>query len=442
MIAIALLAATSACSPLGDWDGALTVPAGMHLPLVLHLKGTGSTIDSPDQNARDIPIDVTMHDSNATVVMPSTKAEFDGVLSSDCNTLAGPFRQSGMEMKANFQRRPIGAKEPVRERPQTPQPPFPYAAADVSVPDPAVTLAGTLTMPKGKGPFPAVVMIAGSGPQNRDETVEGHRIFLVIADRLTRQGIAVLRYDKRGVGKSTGSYATATQRDFITDATAALHWLRKQPGIDAAKVGLLGHSEGAEIAPAVANVDGHVAFTVLLSTPAETGMETIASQAKAISLIGGVPATTAAANDVLQRRLLAAVGAAPDNATAERAATDILVATGMPTDRAAAQAKGLASPWYRAFLNDDPLPALQALNVPTLVVAGSKDLQVLPERNLPLIRKALLKNKHAKIVELPGLNHLLQPAATGSPSEYGHIATTIDPKVLELIADWVVSTTA
>jgi pimeloyl-ACP methyl ester carboxylesterase len=437
MIAIALLAATAACSPLGDWDGSLTVPAGIQLPLVLHLRITASTIDSPDQNARDIPVDVTPSDGIVKVVMPSTKAEFDGTLSRDCTALAGPFRQGGMEMKASFRRRQAGALEPVRERPQTPQPPFPYSNEDVSVPAGTVTLAGTLTMPKGKGPFPAVVMIAGSGPQNRDETVEGHRIFLVLADQLTREGIAVLRYDKRGVGKSTGSYATATQRDFVADATAALNWLRRQSGIAAEKIGLLGHSEGAEIAPVVANADSHVAFAILLSAPAQTGTETIASQAKAISIANGVPVATAVANDALQRRLLAAVAAAPDSATAERSARDILVKAGMPPDRAAVQAKGLSSPWYRAFLNDDPLPALQALKVPTLVVAGSKDLQVLPERNLPLIRQALARNGKAKIVELPRLNHLLQPATTGSPSEYGRITTTIDPSALDLISEWI-----
>lgn len=307
MIAIALLAATAACSPLGDWDGSLTVPAGIQLPLVLHLRATASTIDSPDQNARGIPVNVTSGDDGVKVVMPSTKAELDGTLSRDCAVLAGPFRQGGMEMKASFQRRQAGASEAVRERPQTPQPPFPYATVDVSVPAGNVTLAGTLTMPKGKGPFPAVVMIAGSGPQNRDETIEGHRIFLVLADRLTREGIAVLRYDKRGVGKSTGSYATATQRDFIADATAALNWLRKQSGIATGKVGLLGHSEGAEIAPAVANADGRVAFAILLSTPAETGTETIASQAKAISIANGVPIATAAS-----RRRCSASLAAPD----------------------------------------------------------------------------------------------------------------------------------
>ncbi|MDQ2764617.1 MAG: alpha/beta fold hydrolase, partial [Pseudomonadota bacterium] len=321
MIAIALLVA-AACSPTGEWDGSLTVPTGIQLPLVLHLKDTGSTIDSPDQNARGIAIDVSATGNSLLVVMPSTKAQFDGTLSPDCSTIAGPFRQGGMEMKASFKRRQNGAAAPILDRPQTPQPPFPYDAINVSVPSGAATLAGTLTLPKGEGPFPAVVMIAGSGPQNRDETVEGHRIFFVIADRLTRRGIAVLRYDKRGVGKSTGSFSTATQRDFTADATTALQWIRQQPRIDAARVGLLGHSEGAEIAPAVADADRHVAFTVLLSAPAETGIETIVSQANAIALANGVPRATAAANTALERRLLAAVAAAPDGIAAEHAATD------------------------------------------------------------------------------------------------------------------------
>lgn len=440
MIAIAVLAAAAVCSPTGDWDGSLTVPAGIKLPLVLHLKDTGSTIDSPDQNARGIAVEVSATGNSLSVVMPSTKAQFTGTLSPDCSTLAGPFRQGGMEMKASFKRRQAGAAAPVLDRPQTPQPPFPYDFMDVSVPNEDVTLAGTLTLPKGNGPFPAVVMIAGSGPQNRDETVEGHRIFFVIADRLTRRGIAVLRYDKRGVGKSTGSYSNATQREFTADATAALQWLRQQPRIDAARVGLLGHSEGAEIAPAVADADRHVAFTVLVSAPAETGIETIASQAKAIALSNGVSAATATANNALERRLLTAVAAAQDSIAAEHSATDILVKAGMPTDRAAVKAKGLASPWYRAFLNDDPLPALQKLTAPTLVIAGSKDLQVLPDRNLPLIRRALAGNKKAKIVELPGLNHLLQPATTGSPSEYGTITTSIAPEALDLMTDWILST--
>ena len=446
MIASLLLAAAAPvgakpCDPMGDWDGALTVPAGIKLPLILHLNGDTNTIDSPDQNAADIPIEVQTQANGLSFVMPSTKAEFAGTYSADCQTLTGPFRQNTLEMKASFTRRQAGEVAPERARPQTPKPPFPYLSQEVTFADGPVTLAGTLTTPKGPGPFPAVVMIAGSGPQNRDETVAGHRIFLVIADALTRRGIAVLRYDKRGVGGSIGSYVTATQKDFTADARAALEWLRQQPGILAAKTGLLGHSEGAEIAPAVANSDGRVAFTVLLSAPAETGVETIASQAKAISLASGVPPEAASANDVIQRRLLAAVEAAPDGDSAKRAATAILSEAGMRPEMAARQAEEVASPWYRAFLGGDPLPELNKLAVPTLVIAGSKDLQVLPDRNLPLIRKALADNPAARIVKLAGLNHLLQPASTGLPAEYGQISTTIDPKALDLITSWIVETT-
>ena len=446
MIIPLLLAATAPfdarpCDPKGEWDGALTVPAGIQLPLILHLDGDTNTIDSPDQNATGIPIDVEAQSGGLAFVIPSTKAEFSGTFSPDCQTLAGPFRQNALEMKASFTRRQAGDMTPKRDRPQTPQPPFPYLSQDVTFADGPVTLAGTLTTPRGLGPFPAVMMIAGSGPQNRDETVAGHRIFLVIADALTRRGIAVLRYDKRGVGESTGSYATATQEDFTADARAALDWLRQQPGIVAAKTGLLGHSEGAEIAPALAAADNRIAFTVLLSTPAEAGAETIASQAKAIALASGIPPETAAANDVLQRRLLAAVEAASDIDSAKQAALAILLTSGVKPEMAARQAGEMASPWYRAFLDDDPLPDLQKLAVPTLVIAGSKDLQVLPSRNLPLIRKALAENTAAKIVELPGLNHLLQPASTGLPAEYGQISTTVAPAALELITSWIVDTT-
>jgi pimeloyl-ACP methyl ester carboxylesterase len=299
-----------------------------------------------------------------------------------------------------------------------------------------------VTVPQGVGPFPAVVMISGSGPQNRDETIEGHRLFLVIADYLTRRGIAVLRYEKRGVGRSTGSYTTATQQDFASDAQAAFEWLRRQPDIDKSRVGLIGHSEGAEIAPIVARDDPNVAFTVLLSAPAESGAETIASQAKAIALASGVPIATAAKNDALERRILAAVAAAPDAASAKSAAEKLMLEAGVPRGQAEAQATQVGSPWFRAFLNDDPLPALRALRVPTLVIAGAKDLQVLPARNLPLIRKALASNKRSKIIELPGLNHLLQPADKGTPAEYGQILTTIDPVALTSISEWIKATTA
>jgi pimeloyl-ACP methyl ester carboxylesterase len=259
----------------------------------------------------------------------------------------------------------------------------------------------------------------------------------VIADRLTRDGVAVLRYDKRGVGASKGDYANATQVDFAADAEGAFHWLAAQPKIAAGKVGLIGHSEGAEIAPTVANRVRSVDFVVLLSAPALPGVETIVAQQRAVALAMGTPVVKANAASELERNILDAVRRAATAEDARTAAEAIMVASGMPAAQAAAQAREVASPWFRAFLDDDPAPALRRLRTPVLVIDGSKDLQVLPSMNLPVIRAALRSNHHATIVELPGLNHLLQPAMTGAPQEYGAIATTISPAALDLVSRWI-----
>jgi hypothetical protein len=430
-------AQTTPQTPLitGDWDRALKVPAGIELPLSLHFTAAGATLDSPDQGAAGVPVQVTQSGNTVTVDLTKSKARFVGSLSADGKTLEGPFTQGGMSMSAHFTRRAPGAAAPVRDRPQTPHPPFPYAVREVSFAGGSgQVMAGTLSQPNGAGPFPAVVMIAGSGPQNRDENVEGHKIFLVIADRLNRAGIAVLRYDKRGIGASKGSYATATSADFAADAEAAVAWLRGQPGIG--RIGLIGHSEGAEIAPVVADKDPRVAFVVLLSAPGLDGEQTILTQQRAILLASGAAPAEVEAKGELERRLLDAVRAAPNEATA--AAEKLLTGAGLTPEAASAQAGSLASPWYRQFLDDDPIPALRALRQPALVIAGSKDLQVLPDLNLPPIRAALANNKDARIIELPGLNHLLQPATTGAPSEYGTITTTVAPAALDLITGWVV----
>jgi pimeloyl-ACP methyl ester carboxylesterase len=440
-VAIGLMASGARAQPPsidGDWDGALTVPAGIKVPLTLHITPAGATMDSPDQGARGVPVQLSRKGGEVDVDLPASKAHFAGRLAADGKTMSGPFTQGGMAMQASFTLRAPGAAPPERPRPQTPRPPFSYLTDDVTFPGGGGTLlAGTLSRPKGPGPFPAVVMIAGSGPQNRDETIDGHKLFLVIADRLTREGVAVLRYDKRGVGQSKGDYRTATQADFTADAAAAFVWLRRQPGINPRKVGLIGHSEGAEIAPKVADAGPGVAFLVLLSTPALPGVETIVDQQRDIALASGAPPATEAAASQLERQVLDADRAAPTPDAARTAVERILVDYGMPAARAAAQAAEIASPWYRAFLDDDPAPALRKLTGPVLVIAGSKDLQVSPAANLPVIRAALAHDPQAKIVELPGLNHLLQPAKTGTPQEYGQIETTIAPQALDLIAGWV-----
>ncbi|OOG56860.1 hypothetical protein B0E48_08445 [Rhodanobacter sp. C03] len=422
----------------GDWDGSLKVPTGMEMRLTLHLSEHAATMDSPDQNASGIPVTLNRQDSTVTVAISSVKASFTGTLSADGQSMTGRFSQGGMNMPAHFSRRAAGAAAPQPDRPQTPHPPFPYTSRDVNFPGKdGDLLAGTLMLPKGHGPFPAVVMIAGSGRQNRDEDVAGHKIFLVIADRLTRAGIAVLRYDKRGIGASKGDFKTATTADFAIDAQDAARWLRTQPGIARDKVGLIGHSEGAEIAPLVANRDVQVAFVVLLSAPALPGADIIAAQQLAIALASGVPKAEAEKLHANEIRLLDAVRHSADQASANAAAQKIMEQAGMPAERAATEASEISSPWFRATLDYDPAPALRKLQQPTLVIAGSRDLQVDPAANLPVIRSALAKNAHARIVELPGLNHLLQPAKTGAPQEYGSIPITVDPAALDLITEWV-----
>ena len=301
----------------------------------------------------------------------------------------------------------------------------------------AARLAGTLTLPQGRGPFPAVVLIAGSGAARRDESVFGHAIFLVLADHLTRHGIAVLRYDKRGLGQSTGDYAAATSTDFAADAEAGVAYLKTRPEIDRGRIGLIGHSEGGLIAPMVAERDPAVASLVLMAGSGVPGDQIIMAQSRAIAAAAGVPEAALAANDALERRFLDAVMAAKDQPSAELAVRRVLKGAGMPDAAIDAQAKAASSNWYRFFLSYDPAPTLRRLRRPVLAIIGSKDLQVPSAQNLPALREALKSDPAAEVIELPGLNHLFQTARTGAPSEYGQIEETLSPTALDLITQWI-----
>jgi len=425
----------------GDWDGALKIPAGMELPIILHFDDQRSTLVSPEQSPKPVQVAVTRAGNAVTVDIAMIGSKFVGTLSADGKALDGTFSQGGMSLPAHFARRAPGASAPVVSRPQTPKPPFPYASADVSFASADGTaLAGTLTRPQGIAKAPAVVLIAGSGPNTRDEPVSSHKPFLLLADRLTRAGIAVLRYDKRGVGGSGGRYSEATEKEFIADAAAAAAWLRTQPGIDPARVGLIGHSEGAEIAPEVAH-DPKVAFVVLLAAPGMKGGDVILSQKRAIETAMGAPREVVDEAQVNEKLMIDAALSSDDPAVVRAKVIDLLKAKGMPDGQAQAIAGEASSTAFRVFLAHDPIPAIRALHVPTLVVQGSKDLQVVPADNLPPIRAALAGHKDARIVELPGLNHLLQPATTGTPAEYQKIETTMDEGALALIVDWVKATT-
>jgi pimeloyl-ACP methyl ester carboxylesterase len=334
-----------------------------------------------------------------------------------------------------------------------PAPPYPYVAEEVRFGNKGAgdTLAGTLTLPAGRGRFPAVVLITGSGPQNRDEEIFGHRPFLVIADALTRRGIAVLRYDDRGVGQSTGDFAKATTADFAGDVEAAVAYLRTRKDIHPRRIGLIGHSEGGVIAPMVAARDPEIRFIVLLAGTGMRGEEVLLTQQQLLAQAAGasgayiqqVVAVNRGAMDIVVRDSLRLEHRdsirAQLAAYLDQKATESPLLAGTPEMRK----KGidqLTSPWMEYFLAYDPAPALEQVRCPVLAMAGSKDLQVAPEENLVAIGRALEKggNRHFEVKEFPDLNHLFQECKTGLPGEYSRIAQTFAPAALEFMVNWVV----
>ncbi len=321
--------------------------------------------------------------------------------------------------------------------------PAPYVQRDVQFNNSAahIQLAGTLTLPKGEGPFPAVVLISGTGHNTRDEDVWGHKVFLVLADALTREGLAVLRYDKRGVGGSTGNYDAATTADFTSDAEAAVTWLKTQSQIDASRIGVLGHSEGGIIAPAVAAADKSVAFVIMIAGPAIRGDKLFVLQSAMTAKAYGAPDDYIAKRKIFDQELYSAILSAPSESSAlDRAKA--LVAQGVSdkivdANEAEALPKDDTTPWERYFLAYDPAPTLARLTVPVLVLNGSLDVQVPAKENLAAAREALRNNRDATVIELPGMNHLLQDAKTGGPNEYNDIEETMSPAALKIITDWL-----
>jgi len=324
-------------------------------------------------------------------------------------------------------------------RPQTPMRPFPYREIDVGYDNPkapGVYLAGALTLPQGNGPFPAVVLITGSGAQDRDESMAGHKPFLILADALTRRGLAVLRVDDRGVGGSLGAKPNDTTADFATDVEAGVAFLRTRTDIDPKRIGLLGHSEGGEIAPMVAARDPSIAFIVMMAGPAIPGDQIIAAQTRDIALASGAPPAAAETSFQLEKRILDAVKAAPDEAAIASQVNAVMHAAGQP-DLQPAALQAFRSKWYRDFLAYDPAPALRALKIPVLALIGDKDTQVPAKENIPVLQTALAGDPKAEVRVIPGVNHLFQPAKTGAPSEYSATGQTIAPEVLDLITGWV-----
>ncbi|MCP4148872.1 MAG: alpha/beta fold hydrolase, partial [bacterium] len=339
------------------------------------------------------------------------------------------------------------------KRPQNPKKPYPYNEEEVTVQNKAanLTLAGTLTTPKSGGPFPVVLLITGSGPQNRDEEVMGHKPFLVWADTLTRQGVAVLRLDDRGTGKSTGQLRDATTKDFAGDVLAAVEFLKKHNAVDPKRIGLLGHSEGGVIAPIVAAQSNDVAFIVMLAGTGIDGAEILLLQNELLSRAAGTPEDEIKSNSKISKKVFHVVKNERNLKSAkEKIVTIINEAYAQMSDEVkkkpgvnleALQRGALASlaPWLRYFICYDPATALKKIKCPVLALLGAKDLQVTPKENHFAIKKALTEagNKNFTVKVMPGLNHLFQVCETGAPTEYAIIEETVNPAALELVSKWI-----
>ncbi|MFL6660316.1 MAG: alpha/beta hydrolase family protein [Massilia sp.] len=322
----------------------------------------------------------------------------------------------------------------------------PYTASEVSFDNTAakVTLSGTLTVPAGKGPFPAVVLVHGSGSINRDGEVFGHKPFLVLADQLSRQGIAVLRYDKRGVSKSSGKLRDATTLDLASDTEAALRFLRTRTDVDAKHIGIIGHSEGGLIAPLVASRDPALAFIVMMAAPGVKGDRLLVEQLALNARSRGVPEQAIAKERTMYQALFAAMVSESTLEGANRRAATILdeaERTGeLPAGGSKALLQRFGTAWFHALLRYDPAPVLRAVHQPVLAINGERDLQVPANLDLPPIRSALQGNQRAEVKELPELNHLFQTAKTGAGSEYSNIEQTLAPAALDLISAWIGAT--
>jgi len=446
----------------GIWQGELKVP-GTVLRIVFKISKNPdgiltATLDSPDQGAINIPVEeVFFKDNTLHLEVKSAGGVFEGKISEDFLVIEGEWKQSGQTFPLTVKR---VDKAVEILRPQEPKKPYPYIEKKVAYTNlkAGVKLAGVLTLPSDKGVFPAVLLISGSGPQDRNETIYNHHPFLVLADYLTRQGIAVLRVDDRGVGESTGDFSQATSEDFASDVLAGVEYLKTCKEIDPTKIGLIGHSEGGLIAPMVAVKSPDVVFIVLMAGTGLTGEEILYLQGALIAKAMEASEEDIAKNRRFNEKIFSVIKEEKDKKIAEERLHQMFVEyrekmseeekniigdIGDPEEYLKAQLQSLLSPWLKFFLTYDPKSTLSKLKCPVLAINGEKDLQVPPKENLSAIEEALVAggNKNFIVKELPGLNHLFQTAQTGVPSEYAKIEETISPIALKIITDWILEHT-
>lgn len=436
---------------IGNWESMLKI-GNIELPLVFTInednKATlkaslisqGSTI--PANSIKYISPDLSIEFTNIA-------GSFAGKFDNSSDSIFGEWKQGNQEFKIRLKR---GENILEKTRPQEPHAPFPYLVDDVSYQNRSanITLGGTLTIPAQDLPSPAVILISGSGALDRNETAFGHKPFLVLADYLTRRGIAVLRVDDRGVGDSTGNYFESTNSDYASDVKSGIKYLRTRKEIDYEKIGLIGHSEGGVIAPIVAIDNPDVAFIVLMAGPGLTLEEILYKQAELIARAENLDEHIIKKERKIQEIMFSIIKNEKNIKQAEIKIRQTindelkdLKDKNMPftsQNSIDSQIKHVLSPWFRDFLTYNPKIALSNVKCPILALNGGKDLQVPPKENLTAINHALNEggNLNYKTIEIPGLNHIFQTAKTGSVSEYAQIDETMAPEALKLIGDWII----
>ncbi len=442
----------------GSWEGVLNIQ-GMQLPLVVHLNnaktGYVGKFDSPKQKAYGIPLSsVDAKGDTLLFTVSDAQIRYQGIWVTG-DSLVGTFTQAGRSLPMNLKRM-TSDKAPIEQsvviRSQTPPKPYPYATKEVKIKNKAakLELAATLSMPTGKGPFPAAILISGSGPQNRNSEVFDHEPFLVLADFLTRQGIAVLRYDDRGVAGSTGDFNKATSADFATDATAAFDFLVKSKDIDKQKIGFIGHSEGGMIAPLAFEMRPTAGFVVLLAGVGIPVDALLLEQLQAVGSAEGLAQSTLDSQMLINKSIFGWLKQLPvDQAKDSIQALFITALKQLPIGDIEARQqlelqqkstlKTYTDPWFLYFIQYEPAAALAKISCPVLALNGDKDVQVIAESNLAGIQAALQKggNTHVQVEALAGLNHLFQPSKTGAVSEYAEIDITFDEAAMQKISSWI-----
>ena len=450
----ATICITAFCQDItGTWNGILKVQ-GMQLRLVFNISktdnGYSATMDSPDQGAKDIPVTtISYENSKLQLKIDNAGIVYEGITEND--SVVGTFKQGGLSAPMNLTRK-IAEKQKVL-RPQEPSKPYPYYEEEVTFENrqAGITLAGTLTLPKKEGKFPVVVLISGSGPQNRDEELFGHKPFLVLADYLTRNGIAVLRYDDRGTASSEGEFSTATTYDLSTDTEAAVEYLQTRKEINKTQIGLIGHSEGGIIAPMLASRSKDIAFIVMLAGPGVPIDELLYKQQELIGKASGMSDEDIKKTKTINQGIFELIKQSNDTAKLKTDLTAYLQKV-MKEDTISKRSEGMSdediirqqvsqisSPWMSYFIKYDPAVALRKVKCPVLAINGEKDLQVSPAENLEAIKIALSegKNKKSTIKSIPGLNHVFQTCETGSPMEYGKIEETFSPVAMMEVSNWI-----